>query len=98
MNAAQGFYCLMSSGVPLTPPVRDALYDRAQFMLSEKMETCSLDMKGCWGSITNSGKSASIGGAAGVRFEALVTTPTGNLSVSYIIRQGNVPAKDITWV
>lgn len=98
MNASQGFYCLMSSGVPLTPPVRDALFDRAQFMLSEKMEACSLDMKGCWGSITNSGKSANMGSVSGVRFEAEITTPTGDLTVSYIVRQSSRAAKDFTWV
>ena len=87
-------WCLMSSGGPMTDPMRTYLFYIARQMMREKKECFKLSEDGFEIGIETKFSSALLGTIGGIVFRAIVEVGSHTIHARYIVRHSDLEEGD----
>ncbi len=91
-------YCLMKTGVMMTPGMCDAFYAAARECVLNGVDHVDLQNDMSEGRVTDTGRRGSLGGVSGAVFEGILEWEGGQVRATFIVRTRDLPsAEEVSW-
>lgn len=94
-------YCVMFDGMPLSDIARDRLWEAGCTCIRKNLQKLKVVNDDVMGIVKTKFESIQFGGVAGIRFDAEISTPKGNSTVTYLVPEKQIEEEtpqNLRWV